>query len=473
MKKNYLFFVLAICFSSATSSVFATDLLEAYNDALKSDPTYLAAKSTYEASLQDVPITRSVLLPQLFLQNTNNGSAFISKARHSGSASSNDTLSSRGYGMQLSLTQSIFDFTAIEEFRAAKDTVKAAAETYYAALQTLMVTVATNYFTVLNNQENLRYAEANVQANKSSLTQAQQQYRVGTNTLTDVYTAQAAYSSAVSTQVTAKNNLENSIETLRSVTGKLYTEFSPLRDDLPLVSPDPKNVDEWVKVALQNNPTIKSANYTAMAAMKIVGAQQGGHLPTVDLNASYGEAYQYDISDDASNTGSGRTTGGSIGVNVSLPIFEGGLVTAQTRQAESNYETAIHNLELQHRSVETSTRQNYLSVLSAITAVEADKTSVKSNESALRGLEAGYRVGTQTMIDVLNQQSLLLSAEQTYAADRFHYVTSLINLKNDTGVLSLYDLEAVNEWLKKADVDATNNDIQKRQGLNILDSRDR
>jgi len=468
MKKKLSVILLGVAGCWGAVPAFATDLMQAYNDALKSDPTYLAAQSTYQAALQDTPISRAVLLPQLSLGGSNNGSFFLNKAKDSGAAQTDNTTTSKGYGVALSLTQSIFDFTAIEEFRAAKDTVKAAAATYYAALQTLMVTVATDYFTVLEDQENLRYSDANVAANQSSLTQAQQQYRVGTNTLTDVYTAQAAYSSAVAGQVAAKNSLQEAIENLRAVTGKKYTTFSVLNEKFPLVSPAPKMVNAWVKVALENNPSLKASNYTAMAAMKTVGAEWGGHLPTVNLNASYGTDYQYQTSDNSSDAGSSRTNTGSVGLDVTVPLFEGGLVTAETRQAEFNYETAIHNLELQHRTIETNTRVDYLNVLSAISAVQADQTSVKSNESALRGLEAGYRVGTQTMIDVINQQSLLLQSEQAYAAARYNYVTNLIDLKNDTGVLNLNDFEAINDWLGETPVAQELQNFSQKDGLQTL-----
>lgn len=464
MKKKLLVALLAGLSVLSARTVSATDLVQAYNDALKSNPTYLAARSTYYAALQDTAISRAVLLPQLSLSGggTDGNTLFLSKAKASGNAQTDDTTTNKGYGVDLSLSQSIFNFTNIEEFRAAKDTVKSAAETYYAALQTLMVTVATDYFAVLQAQDNLRYAESNTKANQSSLNQAQQQYRVGTNTLTDVYTAQAAYSSAVSEEVSAKNTLEDAIVNLRSVTGKEYQTFSSLSKDFPLVSPDPKNVNDWVKAALENNPSLKAANYTAQAAMKTVSAQWGGHLPTVDLNASYGTDYSYQTADIAADTGAMRTNTGTVGIDVTVPLFEGGIVTAQTKQAEYNYETAIHNLELEHRSVATSTREDYLNVLSQMSAVQADETSVKSNISALQGLIAGYKVGTQTMIDVLNQQSLLLQAEQTYASNRYSYVTSLINLKNDIGILSLSDLEAINDWLGDAPAtQSTANDTKK------------
>lgn len=468
IKRKLLPVMLAIAGCFGVTPAFATDLVQAYNDALKSNPTYLAAKSTYLSALQDTPISRAVLLPQLSLGGSNSGSLFLNKTKDSGAAQTDNTTTSKGYGVALSLTQQIFDFTAIEEFRAAKDTVKSAAATYYAALQSLMVTVASDYFAVLQAQDNLRYSQANVKANKSSLEQAQQQYRVGTNTLTDVYTAQAAYSTAVSEQVSAENALADAVENLRAITGKEYQEFSPLSDKFPLVSPDPKKVGDWVKVSLENNPNLKAANYTAMAAMKSVSAAWGGHLPTVNLSASYGTDYQYQSSDLQSDAGSSRANTGSVGLDVTMPLFEGGLVTAQTKQAEYNYETAIHNLELQHRTVETNTRVDYLNVLSGMSAVRADETSVKSNVSALKGLEAGYRVGTQTMIDVLNQQSLLLQSEKTYATDRYSYVTSLINLKNDTGVLSLSDLEAINDWLGKEPAALAAQNSQDKYGLQAL-----
>lgn len=428
---------------------FAANLIEAYQDAVTSNPTYLAAKSTYLAALQNTPISRSVLLPQISItSNGQQGNAlFLQKSKTAGGVVTNDTNTNRGYGVALKLSQSIFDFSSIAAFRAAKDTVKSAAETYYAAIQSLMNTVATDYFAVLQAQDNWRYALANTKANQSSLTQAQQQYRVGTNTLTDVYTAQAAYSSAVSNEVTAKTALENAVENLRAITGKKYTAFSALQDAFPLVSPEPKEMSDWVRVALEHNPELKAKNYTAMAAMKTVSAEFGGHLPTLTLNASYGTDYVHQVSNTAANTGAERTDDAVLGVDIEIPIFEGGLVTAQTKQAEYNYETAIHALELERRTIETRTREDYLSILSEISAIEADKIAVKSSQSALRGLTAGYRVGTQTMINVLNQQSLLLQAQQTYAADRYNYVTNFINLKNDLGVLNIHDLEAINAWL--------------------------
>jgi outer membrane protein len=446
---------LVLCLSplvlALSQQAHAVDLLGVYQDGLKNDPTYSAAKTTYLSAMQDVPINRAVLLPQLVFGQSGGGSAFISKTQTSGELSgSNDDYSQRGYGFSLNLTQELFNFPDFEALKEAKLTVKSAAATYYAAAQDLMVRVATAYFTILKDQDVVRYTEANVESNKKSLDQATQQYNVGLKTLTDVYTSQAAYSSAVSEDVAAKNTLATDIENLRAITGKSYDAYDKLSDDFPLASPDPKSIEDWVKVSVNHNWSLKSSIYTMQAAMEEIKVQWGGHLPTVSLSASYGNNIYNQVGVAESDSGADRTKSAAAAVNMSIPIFEGGSVTANTKQAEYNYQTDVYDMELEYRTVVSDTRQDYLSVLSGISAVDADLISVKSNINALKGLEAGYKVGTQTMVDVLNQQSLLFQAQQSYATDRYNYVTSLINLKSDTGTLSQEDLEAINGWLGEA-----------------------
>lgn len=439
------------------SNSYGANLVEVYQDGLKSDPTYLAAKTTYMSALEDMPIAFGALLPQIGVESTD---AFMSKTDVTGSRSSyDDPYSKRGYGFDLNITQQIFNYTYFQDFREAQANVKAAAATYYAAEQDLMVRIANDYFTILKDEEIVRYNEANVNANKRSLDQAKQQYEVGLKTQTDVYTSQAAYSTAISEEVSAKNTLANDEENLRAITGRTYKDLAKLSDDFPLAKPDPINIEDWVQVSVNNNWSLKSSHYTALAGLKEVKAQFGGHLPTVNVQGDYGNDYDYLNASEASQSGSERTESGKVSLNVDVPIFSGGTVTAENKQAEYNYQTDLHNEELEYRTVVTDTRQDYLDVMSGISAVSADKSAVQSNESSLQGLEAGYKVGTQTMIDVLNQQSLLFSAQQDYVNDRYNYVLDLINLKNDAGTLSADDVAAINEWLGDAPAakDKTNN----------------
>ena len=468
MKKKAIALLLSPLASLAATSAFANDLMQVYQEALTSDPTYLTAKSTYLSALQDEPINRAVLLPQLVLSESGSGSGYISHTDTSGTLVTDDGIAQKGYGFSLELTQQLFNFPAFESLKEAKSNVKSAAATYYAAAQDLMVRVATDYFTVLKDDEVVHYTEANVKSNKRSLDQARQQYKVGLKTLTDVYSAQAAYSSAVSEDVSAKNTLASDKENLRAITGKEYKTLAKLSDNFPLTSPDPQGIDEWVKVALANNWNLKATNYDVAAAMSEIKVQWGGHLPTLELDASYSNNYYHQDSDFASLEGSNRARKKTAALNMTVPIFSGGAVSAEAKQAEYDYQTAVHSMDLQYRTTVTSTRQDYLDVVSGISAVKADKSAVVSNQNSLKGFEAGYKVGTQTMVDVLNQQSLLFDAQQNYASDRFNYVTNLINLKSDTGTLSVRDLEAINAWLGAAPAAKNYNKDSHEYGLHTL-----
>jgi len=458
---------------SASVGFAETDLLQVYQDALKNDPTYLAAKTTYLSAMQDAPIARGALLPSLSLDGGSSGLLGVSSTHTTGDLATNrdDTTSEQNYGVALNLTQPIFNYADFQSFKESKNNVKAAAATFYNAQQDLMLTVSNDYFAVLEDEEVVRYTESNVEANKRSLDQAKQQYDVGLNTQTDVYSAQAAYSSAISENVSAKNTLADDLENLSALTGKTYKDLAKLSKNFPLVKPNPASITDWTKVAIDHNWNLQSYHYSAMAAMDEIKVQYGGHLPDINLSASYSHNYS-DTNDHESSSNSGNefTDEKSASITMDFPLFSGGTVSYSVKQAEYDYQTAVHDMELQYRTVTTDTRQDYLNVISDISAINADKSSIQSNMQALKGLEAGYKVGTQTMVDVINQQSLLFQAQQDYATDRFDYVDNLISLKYDAGILSVEDLVALNGWLGNAPA-AKQKDKSKQTQLQILDTK--
>ncbi|MFN3234992.1 MAG: TolC family outer membrane protein [Gammaproteobacteria bacterium] len=451
MKKYLTKMLLIIGMTCTAIAAHAVDLIGVYVDALQHDPTFLAAKTTYMSALEELPINLASLLPQLNIIPGSNGSLYVNRTDNTGDLSLNDTFSQHGYGFALDLSQTVFNWGQFMLLAQANATVKEAAATFYSAQQDLMVRTADAYFQVLENLDNVKYTSANVEANKRSLDQAEQQYHVGLKTLTDVYTSKAAFSSAVSDNVTAKNNVENAEENLRAITGKTYKTYAPLSKSFPLIPPQPSNIDRWVDIALQHNWDLAAQHYNALAEKRQIQVQFAGHLPQVDIEGDLSQQYDNSMGDTLGVTrGNSRIKGAEARLNVTVPIFAGGGVMASTRQAEYNYRTAMHNYELQRRTTINNTRQDYLGIVAGISKVKADASAIQSNEQALEGLDAGYKVGTQTIIDVLNQQALLLQAQQTYAADRYQYINDIIALKNDTGTLSVEDLMAINEWLGKA-----------------------
>lgn len=435
----------------------ASNLLEVYRQAQISDPIFQQAVSQRLATKEGVPISLSSLLPNLLL----NFNPTISRQGYSGSNLQTDidgnTISprnntQRAYNLSLSLTQTVFDYAQIANLEGACATSKGADATLNSALQDLMIRTSKAYFAILENEDKLRYAEATKIAYKEQLDQAQQQYDVGLKTITDVYTAQARYDSAVADVIAKETDVANARENLRVITGKYYPDLAKLSERLPLVSPAPTNIESWVNKAIQQNWAIKTAQYTAQSKLQNVHQQFAGHLPTAQLQGSLERQYANNINGYESfnqRNGPGVVTAKTVGVNINFPVFSGGGVVAQTNQATYNYQVAQQQMEQTLRDTINQTRQSYLNVVSGISQIQADRQAIKSNISSLEGMEASYRVGTETLVNVLNQQQKLFESQTEYATDRYAFVNNVLLLKQAAGTLSFDDLHALNAWLSE------------------------
>ncbi len=444
---------------SALLSIFfalsarAANLMEVYQQALFSDQQYQQAVAQRLSNKQGVPISLSQLLPAL--SGVLNPS--ITKTNVSGIstniAGSNDV---RGYTLDLTLTQTVFNYAQFANLCQNYSLSKQADATLNAALQSLMVRVAAAYFAILQDEDNIRYLEATKEAYAKQLDQITQQYNVGLKTITDVYTARSSYDSSVAALIAARNTLADDRENLRVITGVYYPYLSKLSEKFPLISPKPADVEQWVAVAERQNWAVKAAQYNTDAARMNIKQQFAGHLPNLQLQGIYDVTYNRTITDQPpfagfSVDGASHSTAYGAGLVLNIPIVQGGFVVANTRKAQYDYQVAYSQLEQQLRNTINNTRQSYLGVLSGISQIQADLEAIKSSESSLEGMQAGYEVGTQTLYDVLNQQKQLFQVQQAYAKDRYAYVNAFLTLKQAAGTLSYLDLEAINCWLTGED----------------------
>lgn len=458
MKKN-IFLVLFFSLSMfITSLSYAADLLEVYKRALFSDPIYQQAIAQELATSENVPISRSYLLPGLGFQ----AAPTILKQTGSGPASTvENTVRQRGYTYSLTLTQTIFNVAQTANLSQQKATAKQALATLNAASQDLMIRVAKAYFQVLQDEDFLRASQSAKIAFKQQLDQATQQYKVGLKTITDVYTAKASYEGSVADYIASETNLKDDEENLRTITGVLYHSLAKLSEEFPMISPRPKDINAWVVTAAQQNWQIKANQYAVVASKENIRQQFAGHLPTVNIQGQYSVDFvnnmtrnSLETDDDVEQTifhprGAGQTHETSLTLNVNVPIVQGGLVLAQTRQAKDQYQLAVQTLEQQIRTTMADTRQSYLGILAGISKLHADKETIKSAISSLEGMKEGYKVGTEILVNVLNQQQQVLDDEKQYAADRYAYVNNLLALKEAAGTLSPDDLAAINAWLRE------------------------
>jgi len=168
--------------------------------------------------------------------------------------------------------------------------------------------------------------------------------------------------------------------------------------------------------------------------------QKSGHLPTIDIVANYG------VQDNTSNFGLRGDTQ-SVGLELNLPLFEGGAVHSRTKQAQYNYQREKESLTQIKRAVTRQVRNAYRDVVSSISRVKALQATVKSSTSALEATEAGFEVGTRTMVDILTEQRNLFRSKRDYSRSRYDYLINGIKLKEASGSLTDADLELVNQYL--------------------------
>jgi len=455
MIKKYFLLLLTLSCLLINQTAFATDLIKIYQEALSCDPTYQQAVAQRLVDKQGVPINLALLLPSLTLQDTPS----VMRSQFAGAQiepipgtvgalqPSNDTTRMNVY--QLTLTQTVFNFAQISALAGARALSKQADATLNAATQDLITRVAKVYFAILQDEDNLIYTQAAKHFYNQQYDQVNQQYKVGLKTITDVYTAQASYENAVASYIQAANQLANDKENLRAITGRYYPSIAKLSDHFPLVTPHPQDIDAWTEISLRQNWSIKASQFAADSAMQNIHQQlANGNFPTINFQGIYNNTYSNDVGHSLLQpNGVSRTIERSAAFNLNLPIFSGGGGIASTTQAQYAYQKALEGVEFNVRQTINNTRQSYLGIIAGISKIEADRQAIKSSRSSLEGMQASYRVGTTTLVDVLNQQQKLLDAERNYSNDRYAFVNNLLALKKAAGTLSIRDVCDINTWL--------------------------
>ena len=422
------------------------NLQMAYQDALKNDPTFKKAQADMMTNKEIAPQALASLLTTVSGSATGTTSRGTSNNLTSLIATKNyQSASTRRGAYSLNLNQPVFDFTKIMHYASAKASAQAADATFAAAAQNLVRRVAVSYFDVLQKQQLLTFAKANQKSLQRQLDQARARFKVGTNTIKDVYEAEAKYNIAEAQTIADQNHVADSIENLGAITGVTYKTFSPVKAKLPLVKPAPANISVWTKRGIQGNLTLKSDALKTLAAKRAIKQAFGGHLPSVDLDAAYDRSASHYNSNDAT----GIVTSASAALTLNVPVFQGGLVNSEVRQARDQYSSAYQQQNIDYRRTVAQTRQDYLGVLATISQINADKRSIISSQSALKSAEAEFKVGTATMLDVLTQQSNVFLSQSNHAKDMFQYIGNYIRLKQDAGLLSPADIDTLNGWLKQ------------------------
>jgi outer membrane protein len=461
--------LLAACWA-VFSTASAESLVEVYERARISDPQIREADALRLANREALPQSRSALLPQIDFnytyqeQDQDGSSSFLQVNQETLETTpvprdfneDSDTETWR-----LELRQSVFRWDRWVQYRRSEKVAAQAEIDYSAAQQGLMLRVSERYFNVLAAKDTLDSAEAALESTARQLEQAEKRFEVGLIAITDVQEAQAAYDNTVAAVIAAKRDLATAAEFLREITGESYAELQQPGDDLPLAIPLPADEEAWVDRSLEQNLTLLSSRVNLDIASDDIKIQRTGYYPTIDLVASTGN---FDQTTDGDSTtvfpNAGSITSptdsdadidtDSIQLQLNVPLFQGGRVRSNVREAVYRQRAAKERLERVMRETERESRDAYLSLMAEISRVKALRRAVESSQTALEATEAGFEVGTRTTVDVLDARRRLFESETNYARSKYDYIVNIIRLKQAAGILSPRDLMEVDGWLNQS-----------------------
>lgn len=447
MKKSILSLLVGF---SVASQAFADDLYQVYQRALEQDPTINRAKADRDAAFEGISISRANLLPQVsatvsYSDGSQDQFDFTASedpnAPPNVSVISNDTTN---LGWDITLDLSIYDHRNWVGLNRAEKVAQQSDTNFAVSKQDLIVRTTTAYLSVLRAKDGLEFVQAEKRAIERQLEQTKQRFEVGLTAITDVHEAQANFDNTVAQEIVAENLVELRLEELREITGKYHDNLSVLNTQTFSASrPTPERVDGWLSIAEEKNLDLMFRKLGMEIAKDDISNAKAGHYPTLSLRATKGR----DDTEINGNSGFPKRDNDSIGLSLNIPIYQGGSVSASTAQARYRYVAASEDFELAHRSTIRSVRSSYNDVVAATSTIRALEQAVVSAQSALQATEAGFDVGTRTIVDVLNSTRNLFDARRNLAGARYDFISAVLQLKRAAGNLTEQDVVDINRGL--------------------------
>lgn len=455
-KQNIASLLSGCILASASMAAQGEDLMNIYQLAMASDPSMQGAEHDRKTAYESRPQALSRFLPTISAQGDTSDVDFASEIKavesgvNFGRLKASDDFNKQTY--TVSLSQPVFHYENHIGWQQSDNVLAQADGTYEVARQDLVMRTAKTYFDVLIAGNNLDFSRVEKQATSRHLEQTKKRYEVGLIASTDVSEAKARYDISVADEIAAENQVADKTESLRELTAQYHQDLAGIGIDMPLVSPDPEDIDQWTQVSLRQNPTIVVSNEAAELARKQVKMERAGHFPYLDVIMAHNRT---DSNDGGSNDAISetKTTTNTMGLQLTIPIFQGGYVNSKTREAIQKYQKAQTTLDKQRRTVVSQTRQAYLGVMASISRVKALQQAVTSSKDAQAATQAGFEVGTRTIIDVLDSQRDHHRRQRDLNNEKYSYILKTLALKQAAGSLAEDDLHTINSWLVAATED--------------------
>ena len=440
-KKILVTSLLALSIHSAADS-----LLDIYNDALENDPQYKSAEFSYLAGKEIKVQGRAGLLPNISISAQTNWNEYYQ----------NDELQNEynNFSSSARLTQPLIRLDSWFKYRQSKFLTDAAEADFAYSQQALIVRTAELYFNVLRAIDNLSAARSEEKAIEKQLDQIRQRYEVGLAAVTEVQEAQLAFDLSLASRTRVEGEVYTAKEALNALIGREILSLDGLVNDLNVTNPVPASKEEWARKAVENNFRLQAANLRKFASKNNARSVASNHLPKVDIVGVQTESETNQYAFDGLNTGGAfditvpdETQRDTYSLQLSMPIFQGGAVISRTKQAYAESNKSIEDALFTERSVIQDVRSQYSNVVTLVANLRAQKQAVVSASSALEATKVGYEVGTRNIVDLLQAEKNLYSAERNLSNAKYDYLITTLRLHLAAGTLSPENLIEINNLL--------------------------
>ena len=443
MLKHSILVLSLIC---AAAAVYAEDkpqsLVDIYNQALAHDPTLASALNANQAAQEIIQQGKALYRPVVYFNAGGNASRTDATFFGGGVPFVGGAQSFTGYQYGVEARQPLYRKQNWVQIELAQTQVSLADKQLYLTQQTLILRTTQAYFDVLLAQDKIDVLLTQKAAILSQLEQAKANFDAGTATVTDVNEAQARYDLIMAQEIAAVNDYQIAQRAVQAIIGVMPSKLATVKADIKTNALE-QSMDKWLEVGAQNDLNIQIRQDALKLSEQEVEHANAGHLPTLDAVASYTENYAtgsyYGFGNDIKN--------GTIGVQMQLPLYQGGATSSRVRQAVLNKQKAQDDVEIARRQMEQDTQRAYLNLSTSIAQVKAYEQALHSSQSQLDSTQVGYDVGVRTSVDVLNAQQQFFGAQRDLLQARYNYLVNIIRLKAASGVIAETDLADINQQL--------------------------
>lgn len=408
-----------------------------------SDPSFRGAAFERSAEYERVAQAKARLLPTASIsaeeKRTNEEILSSENVVTSGSSASYQT---RSYG--LTLSQSVYNHEYWVRYRQSKVVKDRADVNFDKATQDLLIKVAERYFSILKTSEQLAAISAEKEALKRHVEYATKSRNVGMGRRAEVLDAEARYFSALAEEAKFKKDLDDARYSLMELTGELHHDLRPIRDDIPLLMPEPPEPEAWIDRGLEGSPDILTETLVLRESQYEIQAQNAGHYPKLDL-----EFRRFDEDQGSSLFGgASEVVTQELALQLTIPLYQGGSVSSRKREAISRADKAREDLLLARRRITMDVNAAFQGIVANIAQIEALQKTLASQQEVLKNKERGLQAGLYTILTVLDAQRDLAIAQRNYIEARYDYAINSLRLKRAAGVLTEQDIAAIGQWLQ-------------------------